>query len=213
MIGYLTALNTFQFSLKMKESGPKIVTIAILLKPSIAVCTALQITSSVETASCHHTPIHHFISLKDGMENFSNPQLSLTLDLSSILDTEAFLAHQIHNMIRLTSSFVLWILWASHITALNHVAVNMQNDFISNFCNTSFSHQPLIDLRQSSHFLFWIDSTLNLLRAKYLQAISTVNCGDLQTFASLTSFQSVSACFIAVLQRKLTNCCRTNTGN
>jgi hypothetical protein len=103
MIGCLTALNTFQFSSKMKESDPKIVTIAILQKPSIAVCTALLITSSVKTASCHRTPIHHFISLKDGMENFSNARLSLTLGLSSISDIEAFLAHQTHNMIHLTS--------------------------------------------------------------------------------------------------------------
>jgi hypothetical protein len=84
MIGCLTALNTFLFSLKMKEPDPNIVTIAILLKPSIAVSTALQIATSVATALYHHTPIHHFTSLKDGMEHFSNTQLSLTLDWFSI---------------------------------------------------------------------------------------------------------------------------------
>jgi hypothetical protein len=116
---------------------------------------------------------------------------------------EAFLAHQTHNMTPLTPPSVLWIFWASHITGLNPVAVHMQNHFISNFCNTSFSLQPSIDLRLSSHFLFLIDSTLNLLRAKHLQAISTVNCGDSQTFASLTSFLFVFTCSIAVLPGKV----------
>jgi hypothetical protein len=142
MIGCLTALNTSQFSWKMRESGHQIVTIAMLLKPAIAVSTALQITSSAETASCHHTSIHHFTSLNDGMENFSTPQPFLTLDLSSILDTVAFLAHQTHNMIRLTSSSVLWILWASHIITFNPVTVHMQNHFTSNFFSTSFSPPP-----------------------------------------------------------------------
>jgi hypothetical protein len=87
----------------MKAHGHQMVTFAILLKPHIAASIALEIHSSVGTASSQHTPIPLFISLKDGMEVFFNQPPSWTLVSSYILDMLVFSAphNQINNILTL----------------------------------------------------------------------------------------------------------------
>jgi hypothetical protein len=177
MIGCPIAVNIFQSYLKMKALDHPSVTLAIRVNPPIGVPIALHIPSSVVPASSLATPIHHSISLSGGMDISSNPLPSWTLASFSILDTVVTLAPQTKPSKVLIWSSVWWIHLASHITDSKHVTVQSQGLCTFNFSRWTFSHQPSNGHTLSSHFLCWIAITLNLWKAKLLQAISTANCG------------------------------------
>jgi hypothetical protein len=109
MIGCHITRNISQSSLTMKGSDHPSATIVIKVNRPTDVPIALHIPSSVKPASVMAISIHHSISLKDGMDNFSNPPPSWILVSNSILVMVVCLALQTKALLVQILSSALWI--------------------------------------------------------------------------------------------------------